>query len=132
MGSSKYQCLIAIVLLSGINSIDTQQHSSGMSNNNREETTTTFSDEFRLLNKQGARNSYAIDNESAAVGHPAQRHRRSVGSGSSSSSSTGQTGSQNLCNMQGCSCSNQPILTIDCEVFGQVCVVYTSFYGHQL
>ncbi|XP_039438664.1 uncharacterized protein LOC120419870 [Culex pipiens pallens] len=119
MGSSKYQCLIAIVLLSGINSIDTQQHSPGMSNNNREETTTTFSDEFRLLNKQGARNSYAIDNESAAVGHPAQRHRRSVGSGSSSSS-TGQTGSQNLCNMQGCSCSNQPILTIDCEVFGQL------------
>lgn len=122
MGSTKYQCLIAIVLLYGINSIDTQKSSSpvsdlGMSNNVE---TATFGDEFRRslfendgrrsgsvlrLNKQGARNSY-VDNESAL---PA-RHRRSVGG------STGQTGSQNLCNMLGCSCSNQPILTIDCEV----------------
>lgn len=128
MGSTKYQCLIAIVLLCGINSIDTQKSSApvadhpGMSNN---EEPATFGDEFRRrsslvendgrrsgsvlrLNKQGARNSY-VDNESAL---PA-RHRRSVGG-----SSTGQTGSQNLCNMQGCSCSNQPILTIDCEVSG--------------
>lgn len=122
MGSTKYQCLIAVVLLYGISSIDTQKSSADvsdleMSNN---EKTATFGDEFRRsliendgkrsgsvlrLNKQGARNSY-VDNESAL---PA-RHRRSVGG------STGQTGSQNLCNMQGCSCSNQPILTIDCEV----------------
>lgn len=124
MGSTKYQCLIAIVLLCGINSIDTQKSSApvldlGMSNN---EETATIGDEFRYslpendgrrsgsvlrLNKQGARNSY-VDNESVL---PA-RHRRSVGG------STGQTGSQNLCNMLGCSCSNQPILTIDCEVSG--------------
>lgn len=123
MGSTKYQCLIAIVLLYGINSIDTQKSSASefdlmMSNN---EETAKFGDEFRRslfendeirsgsvlrLNKQGARNSY-VDNDSAL---PA-RHRRSVGGGS-----TGQTGSQNLCNMPGCSCSNQPILTIDCEV----------------
>lgn len=118
MGLSKYKCLIVIVLLSGINRIDTQQQSaapvsrqSGISNSREE--ITTFSDEFRL-NKQVARHSYAIDNEST-VGHSAQRHRRLVGG-----SSTGQTGSQNLCNMQGCSCSNQPILTIDCEVFSQL------------
>lgn len=123
MGSAKNQCLVALVLLCGINSIDTQKSSATVSDlremsNDGE---ATFGDEFRVendgrsafrLNKQGARNSY-VDNESAL---PA-RNRRSVAGGGAS---TGQTGSQNLCNMQGCSCSNQPILTIDCEVLDKI------------
>lgn len=135
MGSTKLQLIFTVILVYQINSIDTREHAEQHpavfrrtvdGGGGYEGTTATpsadanhshaagelvrsgVSSETIGLSKQGAKNSFT-GNESADFW---PRLRRSVGG----SATTGQTGSQSLCNKEGCSCLDQPILTIDCEV----------------
>ncbi|XP_065076756.1 uncharacterized protein be [Ochlerotatus camptorhynchus] len=126
MGSTKFQLIFTVILVYQINSIDTRKHAeqhpavfrhtddgdrritatpSAANRSHAGEVNRSASSETIGLSKQGAKNSF-ISNESVVV----SRQRRSVGS------ITGQTGSLSLCNKEGCSCLDQPILTIECEL----------------
>lgn len=131
MGSKKFHLVIAIILVYEISTIDTQSHAEKYPADFRRSSTgrkiiDASSEGIRLaagnadlsgsksvalraasLNKHDAKNSYS-GNESVLF----SRHRRSIGG-------SGQTGSQSLCNKQGCSCSDQPILTIDCDMYDE-------------
>lgn len=141
MGSTKFQLIFTAILVYQINSIDTREHAEQhpavfrrTDDGGHEGTTATPSDanhshageagrsavrsETMGFGKQGAKNSFT-GNESANFW---PRPKRSIGG------STGQTGSQSLCNMEGCSCLNQPILAIDCEVHDRELVLSGQYY----
>lgn len=141
MGSTKFQLICTIILVYEINSIDTQNHAEqhptvfrhtdggrGADNTPSDENHSLAGKVVRSanlgvlplatsLNKQGAKNSFN-GNESAFF----SRHRRSTGG------ITGQTGSQSLCNKEGCSCSDSPILTIDCELRDREVTLAGQYY----
>ncbi|XP_062701633.1 uncharacterized protein LOC115260725 [Aedes albopictus] len=147
MGSTKFQLIFIVILVYQINSIDTREHAeqhpavfrrtddgggyegtptatpSADANHSHaagELVRSGVSSETIGLSKQGAKNSFT-GNESADFW---PRLRRSVGG----SATTGQTGSQSLCNKEGCSCLDQPILTIDCEVHDRELTLSGQYY----
>ncbi|XP_062536746.1 uncharacterized protein LOC134205484 [Armigeres subalbatus] len=149
MGSTKFQLIFTVILVYQINSIDTRKHAeqhpaafrrsvagggvggdgdgratatpssdANHSHATGEDNRSAIRSETLSLSKQGAKNSFTGD-ESAGVW---PRLRRSLGG------STGPTGSQSLCNKEGCSCLDQPILTIDCEVHDRELKLFGQYH----
>ncbi|XP_055524901.1 uncharacterized protein LOC129718292 [Wyeomyia smithii] len=136
MGPIKHQLIVIIVLVCKITKIDTENSiflyydndSKNTTENafgdkipssarNVDGSTNLHTDTVNQLNKQDVTNS-SPSNESAIF----TRYQRSTGSNS------GRTGSQSLCSKQGCSCLDQPILTIDCELLDSETTLSNQYY----
>lgn len=136
MAPTKFQLITTILLVYEINRIvtqnpnDLQNHDynerrpvntfrhENPSNIGKIGTSTNFNAKLASqLNKQGAKNS-SVGNGSPIF----TRYQRAAGGYSE------QTGSQSLCNKQGCSCLDQPILTIDCEILDSKTTMADQYY----
>ncbi|XP_058468274.1 uncharacterized protein LOC131440749 [Malaya genurostris] len=138
MGSIGFQFIFTIVLVYGAHTVDTQNH-----NKQYQIASQPFDAEVKTVYSQddksylpaikvsnSAKSNILRDltfsehsiNNSYTDAELVIRQLRSTGGYNT------QTGSQSLCHKEGCTCLDQPILTIDCEIFDSVTTLADQYY----